>query len=150
MHCELCGKDTELFTAVVEGTQLKVCTTCGKFGKVLRRAEVPTARKPAAVKREPVMVEQVVSDYAQRIRSAREKQGLTQQDFAKKVMLKESLLHKMETGSYEPPIDLAQKLEKLLHVTLVEIRQESAIVAQEKEKRPAGLTIGDILKLKQR
>lgn len=148
MQCELCGKDTELFAAMVEGTQLKVCANCGRFGKVLRKVQLPESRKPVSVNREPVIFEQIVSDYALKIKAAREKRGLTQEDFAKLVTVKESLIHKMETGHFEPPIDIARKMEKILHVTLVEMSQESSVIQQKKEERPEGLTIGDILKLK--
>lgn len=149
MQCELCGKDTELFTAVVEGIQLRVCAGCGRFGKVLRRAPPPASlAKPVPVRTEPTKIERIVDEYGQRIRAAREKQGLTQEEFAKRVMVKESLVHKMETGTFEPDIELARKLERLLHIRLVEVREESETGTARKDDRPAGLTIGDILKLK--
>jgi len=147
MQCELCGKDTELFTAMVEGIQLRVCAGCGRFGKVLRKIQLPAAPKAARVKSEPVQVESVVSDYSNKIRAAREKRGLTQIDFAKLITVKESLIHKMETGHFEPPIDMARKMERILRITLVEVRQEEGVVKQEKEEKTEGLTIGDILKL---
>lgn len=148
MQCELCGKDTELFTAVVEGTPLKVCANCGKFGKVLRKVQPAAISRPAAVKREPVQVERVVSDYATRIKNAREKRNMTQIDFSKHINVKESLIHKMETGHFEPQIDIARKMEKILHISLVEIREETAVISQEKEEKSAGMTIGDIIRLK--
>jgi len=148
MHCELCGKDAELFTAVVEGTQLKVCAPCGRFGKVIRRAEQPALAAKKPMRAESAMVEHIVSDYSQRIKAAREKLSLSQEDFAKHITQKESLVHKMETGHFEPPIDLARKLEKLLRITLVEVRDASPAYVREKETKTEGLTIGDILKLK--
>jgi ribosome-binding protein aMBF1 (putative translation factor) len=54
----------------------------------------------------------------------------------------------METGHFEPPIEIARKMEKILHVALVEMSQESSVIQQKKEERPEGMTIGDILKLK--
>jgi putative transcription factor len=144
----MCGKQAELFTAVVEGTQMMVCANCGSFGKVLRKVQPPAASKPAFIRREPVQVEQVVSDYAQRIKAAREKRGMTQEDFAKLVTVKESLIHKMETGQFEPPIDIARKMEKALHITLVEVREESAAAPAPKGEKSEGLTIGDIMNLK--
>ena len=63
-------------------------------------------------------------------------------------MLKESLLHKIETGSFEPTIDLARKLERLLHIVLVETRGETLAAVAKSEHKSEGLTIGDILKLK--
>jgi uncharacterized protein (TIGR00270 family) len=149
MQCELCGKDTELFMAMVEGTQLRVCAGCGRFGKVLRKVQMPTAAKAQArVSSEPVQVEHVVSDYGQKIKAAREKRGMTQLDFSKLVTVKESLIHKMETGHFEPPIDIARKMEKILHITLVEMREEVGIVASEKKEKSEGMTIGDIMKMK--
>jgi putative transcription factor len=150
MRCELCGKETALFLAVVEGTQLQLCAECGRFGKILHPLkQASPAQKSAPIKREPTPIERIVDDYAQRIRAAREKRGLTQEDFAKLILVKESLVHKMETGHFEPPIDLARRLEKLLRITLVEVREESAVVpAQQGGPRPEGLTIGDLFKLK--
>ena len=69
--CELCGKDTQLFRAVVEGSELNVCQGCGRFGKIIRRAQ-PIAPKPKpqpASKKE--IVETVVEGYAKLIREAR-------------------------------------------------------------------------------
>lgn len=148
MQCELCGKDANLVTALVEGTRLKVCATCGRFGKILQRAPSPAETRQKIVRAAPEPVERVVDDYAQRIKAAREKRGLTQEDFAKLIMVKESLLHKLETGQYEPPLDLARKLERILRIQLVEKREEGVTAPVAKEKRPEGLTIGDILNLK--
>ncbi|MEM4239649.1 MAG: multiprotein bridging factor aMBF1 [Candidatus Woesearchaeota archaeon] len=147
MNCEMCGKDTELFTAMIEGSQLRVCAACGRFGKILKKVKLSASAKPAA-KSEPAQVEQVVSDYGQRIKAAREKLGMTQKDFAKLVAVKESLIHKMETGHFEPPIDMARKMEKILRIILVEVREEGVVASEGKEKRPEGMTIGDIINLK--
>ncbi|MEM4247283.1 MAG: multiprotein bridging factor aMBF1 [Candidatus Woesearchaeota archaeon] len=150
MNCEMCGKDAELFNAVIEGIQLRVCAHCSKFGNVIKKVVPKTTTKPAKVKQEPVAVEQVVSDYAQRIKNAREKRNLTQKDFAKLVAVKESLIHKIETGHFEPPIELARKMEKILRITLVEVREENAVMPQEKGEKYVGMTIGDIIKIKQK
>lgn len=147
MQCELCGKETQLFNAIVEGIELRVCTTCGKHGRVLNRVK-PVQAVSRQIKKVEEPVEEVVNDYSQRIRNAREKRGLSQQDFAKHIMVKESLVSKIETGHYEPPLDLARKLEKILGITLVEIGEESSAASYKQEKRPSGLTIGDILNLK--
>lgn len=150
MNCEMCGKDTELFNAVIEGTQLKVCAGCGKYGKILRKISLPSPKQVIVKREEPVQVEQIVSDYAQKIKSAREKRGMTQLEFSKLIAVKESLIHKMETGHFEPPIDMACKMEKTLHITLVEVREEAAIAKQKKEELTEGMTIGDLIKLKQK
>lgn len=143
--CEVCGKDTQLFVAVVEGTKLNVCSNCGRFGKVLRRPPVVAPKKTPGVKA-PEPVEVVVTDYALLIRTAREKSGMTQKDFARSLNEKESIIQKIENGLFVPPISMARKLEKLLKIKLVEVEQEGEV---SKENRGSGpLTIGDILNVK--
>jgi putative transcription factor len=142
--CELCGKDTQLFRALVEGSELNICSGCGKFGKMLQKPVLRVAK--AAVQKAPEPSEVVVSDYAQKIRSARERSGMTQKEFALKLNEKESVLHKLENGLYVPPISLARKLEKLLKVKLVEVEQEEKAETGKKASGP--LTIGDIINLK--
>ena len=143
--CELCGKDTELFRAVVEGSEVNVCSACGKYGKMLQRP-VMRASRHSPVQKAPEPSEVVVSDYAQKIRSAREKSGMTQKEFALKLNEKESVIHKLENGLFVPPIDLARKLERLLRIKLVEVEQEEEAETAKKSSGP--LTIGDIINLK--
>ena len=141
--CELCGKDTQLFRAVVEGSELNVCSGCGKYGKMLQK---PVMWAKKVVEKAPEHVEVVVSDYAQKIRAAREKTGMTQKEFALKLNEKESIIHKLENSLFVPPIDMAKKLERLLRIKLVEIEQEEKAETAKKSSGP--LTIGDIINLK--
>ena len=142
--CELCGKDTQLSAALVEGSELKVCSACGRFGKALQKPVARVAKAPA--QKAPEAVEVVVADYAIRIRSAREKSGMTQKDFARFLNEKESMVQKLEAGSLVPPISLAKKLEKALKITLVEVEAEEKVESQKKGAGP--LTIGDIINIK--
>ena len=152
MNCELCGREAELYTAEIEGTTLKVCEKCSSMGKVIKRPAPPKVKKPVKKKfvrkAEPVkeIVEAVVEDYAKKIRQAREKTGMTQKEFARKLNEKESILHKLETGSFKPSLALAKKLEKLLHIKLVEQREEEKEQVTPKTGKSSGLTIGDIIK----
>ncbi len=152
MHCELCGKETGLFKAVVEGTELKVCKECAKFGKIIRSIGPPVNEKKKKqeieIEEEPEIIDAIVPDYAEKVKKARESSGLKQEGLAKRINEKESVIHKVETGHYEPNIALAKKLERFLKINLVE---EQKI---EKEKKPktavsgSGFTIGDMINLK--
>lgn len=148
MACELCGKEAELYKAVIEGTELSVCERCGGFGKVIKRVQnfsTSSVKKDGIKKIEAVEV--LVENFSQKIKSAREKLGMTQKDFAKKINERESILHKMETGHFKPTIEAAKRYEKLLGVKLVEsLIQESAPVKTQKQKDDC-LTIGDIIKI---
>lgn len=150
MQCELCGKETNLFKALVEGTELTVCQSCGSHGKILRPAiSAVQSKKIKKAKSKPQLPEEIdtiVADYAAQIRKAREKQGLTQKEFAKKLNIKESLLHKLESTGFELGFDLAHKLERLLNITLVVKEKIESQVKGSQKSKSEGLTIGDLIK----
>lgn len=149
----MCGKEDRLFKTEVEGTELNVCKVCSKYGKIIAtvRVEVKEEKKPKRViEREEETGKDVkfaiVDDYANIIKRAREKLGMKQEDFAKKIGEKESLVHKIETGHFEPSISLAMKIERFLKIKLIEQYEESHVKKAEAES--GGFTIGDILKTK--
>src|SRR4030042_5714553 len=110
MNCEICGRERNLVIALIEGSQMKVCSDCGRYGKVLN--EIKTVKKEKKKVEEEEYVEGIVEDYAKLIKDKREKLGLKQEEIAKKINEKESVIHKIENGSLEPSIALAKKLER--------------------------------------
>lgn len=151
MGCDLCGKDSELFSANIEGTVLTVCKGCASYGKILKKAVLPSQRvkKQKTIVAEPEIIEEIVSDFAERIRTAREKRKLTQKEFAKVVAEKESIVHKLETGNFEPSIPLAQKLERALNIQLIEevTDQKNKTTSS---KQSDSFTLGDFIKVRKR
>lgn len=153
MNCDMCGKETGLFKTDVEGSVLNLCKECSKFGKVISAVRV---EEKAARKREKgIMLEKpkeeesilsIVPDYGGIIKKKREEMGIKQEDFAKKLNEKASLIHKIEINQFEPGIDLARKIERFLHIKLVE-QQE---IKPEKFGGTKGehFTIGDFIKIK--
>lgn len=149
----MCGKEDQLFKTEIEGTELNVCKACSRYGKVITliKVEVKQEKKPKIVgKKEGESQKEVaftiVEDYANRIKKAREKLGMKQEEFAKKINEKESLIHKIETEHFEPNISLAMKIERFLKIKLIEQYEESHIKKAEAESD--SFTIGDILKTK--
>jgi putative transcription factor len=63
-------------------------------------------------------MDEVVQDYDDRIRDAREAESLTQEDLAKELNEKASLIRKLEHGDVLPSDTVQRKLEKRLGVTL--------------------------------
>jgi putative transcription factor len=147
----MCGKETDLFRTVIEGTELKVCKQCAGFGKVLQKIRVPVKEKKKKIveqeEEEPEIIQAISADCAKKVKQARESMGLKQEELAKKLNEKESIIHKIETGHYKPNMKIAQKLEKFLKIKLIEEYK-----AEKAEKKPGtsseGLTIGDLIKLK--
>jgi len=63
-------------------------------------------------------IEELAQDFDQRIRSARESAGLSQEDLAKELNEKASLIRKLEHGDTLPTDQLQRKLESRLDVDL--------------------------------
>ena len=143
MVCELCGKHGQEVRALVEGTELTVCPTCARFGKILQK---PVVKAPKVVAPKKEVLEVVVPEYAKLVREAREKSGMTQKEFARMLNEKESVLQKIENGTFVPPISMAKKLEKLLKIKLVTVEEEEKTTMQ--KTKSGTLTIGDIIKAK--
>ena len=157
MICELCGRDVpRLHRVIIEGVVLNVCDECAKFGKEIKGNDVPKDVKylPPEIVRERIErkrrstdraleeEEILVEDYPERIRSAREKMGLTQEELAKMILEKRTVISKLERGEMRPDEKLTKKLEKALHIKL---KEKVTTVHREEKKKLRGLTLGDML-----
>lgn len=65
-------------------------------------------------------MEEVATDYDDRIRNARESEGLTQEQLANQLNEKASLIRKLERGDVLPSDDIQRKLERSLDISLSE------------------------------
>jgi len=88
----------------------------------------------------------LVDDVAQRVRVSRGKLGLSQEDLAKRVKEKLSVIQKIETGKINPDIRLCRELEHELKVKLLIPQTETEEVP--KSPPPSEVTLGDIIKIK--
>ena len=149
MHCELCGRETSGLKQVnVEGTMLKVCVDCARFGtesdtksgdplvgsslgENRGRASPPTSsdiaerlqRRSNRYKPRDVFegaVKELVEDYHIQIQKARNSMGLSQDDLARKLNERKSVVSKLETKAMWPDDKLVRKLERVLNITLME------------------------------
>lgn len=140
MNCELCGKQRELVLALVENTEMKLCPDCSKFGKVLR--EIKEVKEEEKKFEEEEFVEGIVEDYSKIIKDKREKMGMKQDELAKKLNMKESIIHKIETGSVEPNIETARKLENFLRIKLI---TEYNVKYKKIGTNDKAMTLGDLI-----
>lgn len=154
MNCDMCGKETRLFKTDVEGSVLNLCKGCSKFGKVVSVVEEKKKEKeikrivPSKVKetKGEEVVLTIVSGYGEIIKRKREQLGINQEDFAKKINEKKALIHKIEINQFEPPIDLARKIEKFLNIELIE--QQELVKDKLSKTKSEGFTIGDFIRVK--
>ena len=155
INCDLCGKvEDSLARTLIEGVELDVCLACSKFGKVIAPVRRYTPKEqhkmiqqsqPQSLKEEKI--ELLVENCSELIKKKRESLGLSQKDFSLKISEKESTIHNIETGHFEPSIALARKLERALGIKLIEQHEEKHLET-EKRKRDEGFTFGDFIKVK--
>ena len=145
----MCGAESDLVSAVVEGSMLKVCKRCSCFGNVIEVSKsLEVVKTPRSiVVEEPVNF--VVEGAGNIVKGAREERGLKQSQLGKMVGEKESVVHKIENGMMKPTLVTAGKFERILDVKLIEGYQEpdKKNVFSLGDKR---LTIGDLIKLKKK
>ena len=151
MQCDICGKEAVLHRTKIEGTIMNVCRECSSYGVELKEPQ-PVGRPTRAFsKPREEVVEQVMEGFASVIRNKREQLGLKQEDFAKRISEKESLVHKLETGHITSSIKLARKIEKFLGIRLVEqIKGQPDMESVKAAKPSTGFTLGDIIKVKKK
>ncbi|MGM5481440.1 MAG: multiprotein bridging factor aMBF1 [Nanobdellota archaeon] len=155
--CDMCGKKgTTTVRAMVEGVEMNVCPACSKYGeKLTDHSDTYSTNVKREVRRRqyksyPDEDKRIAPDYSGRIKQAREKLGLKQEDLAKKLNEKESLLHKFESGHMRPSFKVARKIERFLRITLIENvasgNEAENIIHDSSSSSGEGLTMGDLLK----
>ncbi|SMO44580.1 multiprotein bridging factor aMBF1 [Halorubrum cibi] len=171
-QCEMCGAEqASLTTTKVEGAELELCSSCTDFGTEVREEPSSSAGSKYSTssssgkssssssggssgssggsKRRRDMfddMEEIATDYDDRIRKARESKGLSQEELADDLNEKASLIRKLERGDTLPTDEIQRKLERALDVSLVEGEDVDA----DWESNDAGtMTLGDVVKRKE-
>ncbi len=162
--CEICGKDSFLLKTKIEGAVLQLCKSCGAGGQVLDNRSFNNFNKKRGFRsqrRDQEDTRSIVSDYAKRLQAARNKQGMSQEDFAKSLNERLSTVQKWESGQMKPWLSVAKKLERLLGISLIEKKDDGADVSNEETKTSSsksvkarkaadGFTLGDFIKVRNR
>lgn len=157
--CEMCGKEMpSLRRALIEGTTMSVCPNCVKFGveqagaqhEVTGRSRTTAALEQRAVRGKTRDIyseqpEELVEDYGERVRNARNRMGLSIEELGKRLNERQGDLSRLETGAYHPPDSLVRKLEKFFQIKLMEKPEAPAGVGGPKPKG-GPLTLGDLIK----
>ncbi|WP_456326591.1 multiprotein bridging factor aMBF1 [Palaeococcus sp. (in: euryarchaeotes)] len=161
--CEICGAQIRGPGHIIkiEGAELLVCNSCyAKYskkkpgtwspmptGRAARPRSIPSRPQRAARPRRERPEEEIVEDYAERVRSAIQRSGLSYEELSHRVGLSTNLLRRIAHGEYMPTIDEAKKLERYFKITLIERIEEAP---REKAKIPKDYepTLGDIANIK--
>ena len=151
MKCDMCGSEGKLYKAIIESAHLNVCHECSKFGKVIgvvKQEDINKATANETTEPQKEIMDLVVEDYAEKIKKKREQLGLKQEELAKKINEKESLIQNIESGHYKPPIGLAKKIQGFLKIKLIEEHEE--LHERQKATKTDTFTIGDLIKIKKK
>jgi len=141
MQCELCGKIDKTFPVLIEGVELNVCSMCAKHGKILKKPVIAKKKEKIVAEEQE---EEIVKNYAELIKKKREEMNLTQEEFAKKLNERLSVMQNIENGSLKPSIEMARKFERVLGLKLIEqIKTQKISFGKMSSEK---LTIGDILR----
>ena len=140
----MCGAETASPTTVkIEGAELDVCDDCTDFGTEVEQQSTGSASTKYSTgssdgtnesssagdsgsaggsRRRDMFddMDEVVQDYDERIRTAREAAGLSQKELAQELNEKASLIRKLERGASLPSDSVQSKLERKLDITLTE------------------------------
>jgi uncharacterized protein (TIGR00270 family) len=147
--CDMCGREKELVDAIVESAVVQVCLECSKHGSVVAINQ-PVVDKRIEFQREleskPEYVDVVVEDFYKRIKGARERKKLKQEDLAQALAEKESVIHQLETGKLKPSFKLAKKLAVFLNIDLIERVESNKTFQKNVNFKSESTTIGDLLK----
>ena len=93
-------------------------------------------------------MDELATDYDDRIRLAREQRGLSQSDLANELNEKASLIRKLERGETLPSDNVQSKLERFLDVNLTGEAGGDEDTEWESGSASGGYTLGDVVKRK--
>lgn len=123
--------------------------------RVVRPSFENKPRGTIAISRSEVK-EKLISDFADKIKSARAAKNMTQEEFASFLNQRESIVSKWENGNFKPSIGVAKGLQRKLHLTLVveagvEVADPNEILKSlNPSKSNKTATLGDMVKVKTR
>ena len=93
-------------------------------------------------------MDEVVTDYDERIREAREAAGLSQAELGDQLNEKASFIRKLEHAESLPSDDLRRKLERALDIELLEGGGSDEETEWSGSDAESGMTLGDVVKRK--
>ena len=172
-QCEMCGAEqASLTTTKVEGAELELCSSCTDFGTEVRdestssggskystSSDTGTSSSSSSASSSSSSsgqstrprdmfddMDEIATDYDERIRTARESTGLSQEELADQLNEKASLIRKLERGDTLPTDEVQRKLERALDISLVE---GQSVDDADWDSGDAGtMTLGDVVKRK--
>ncbi|MFD1564146.1 multiprotein bridging factor aMBF1 [Haloarchaeobius amylolyticus] len=178
VQCEMCGAETSSpKTIKVEGAKLDVCSNCTDFGTEVKQtsssststkystdssssasggggqstSSASSASSGGSSQRRSDMfddMDELATDYDDRVRNARESKGLSQSELANELNEKASLIRKIERGDTLPSDRVQSKLENFLEINLSAQGSSGEDSEWSGGSSTGSYTLGDVVKRK--
>ncbi|MGM0388620.1 MAG: multiprotein bridging factor aMBF1 [Natrinema limicola] len=178
VQCEMCGAETSSpKTIKVEGAKLDVCSNCTDFGTEVKQTSssststkystgssssassggsqsttsTSTSSSGGSSQRRSDMfddMDELATDYDDRVRNARESKGLSQSELANELNEKASLIRKIERGDTLPSDRVQSKLENFLEIDLSAQGSSGEDSEWSGGSSTGSYTLGDVVKRK--
>jgi putative transcription factor len=161
MQCEICGAEIreKPLCITIDNSELQVCQKCAPYGKPVDK-RTPVSRKVSPIVRTvtrtekrqnkdffDILKDELLENYVQIIRDAREAKGWSQEDMAENLKEKISLIKKIERSDIIPEDSIIKKLE---HALNIKITERVDATGQEVARVKKDTTLGDIVTIKRK
>ncbi len=141
-ECELCGrKISTAYVIEVGSAHLRVCQKCAEGKKVIAIESEKQREKAIGIHKQVQNnsdMPELIDNYGSVIRDARNRMQLPLKVLAEMINEKESLLLRIEENKAMPSLELAKKLEKVLHIKLEDTSREESYVPKKADKASLG------------
>jgi len=147
-NCEICGTEIKgrPHRIRIERSELSVCSDCTRYGNVLTPAVKMRGRAKMPRRESIYEVDEVISNYPQVIREARQTMNLTIGELAKNIKERASLIKRIERGKMIPEEGVRRKLERFLDIKLTTHIEKVELT----HSTPKTLTLGDVATIKRK
>lgn len=171
-ECDICGRETQVFRYRIEGAEVVACASCGKHGTLIEdrtsssknqtykgaypklksekrfspKPKGQTNRSYPSNRSEKVLIEH----YGRVITSARDKMGITRQELAKSLFIRETLLTKIEAENIRPADEVLKKIEKALNIVLFEESSDAVNQFTNQQPTSKSMTLGDFATIRKK
>jgi len=155
MECELCGRECECRPATIDGVKMMLCPGCMRHGQGVSKSPESSSglkqpifdriRRPKEKDVYTKIEKELVTDWNNQIKKAREKKGLSREELGFKIGERTVTISKIENGDLRPSDKMIEKIEKELEITLFENVEKVPSYATGSHPR-GSLTLGDFIK----
>jgi len=167
MNCEICGNKIieKPNRVIVEGSRLVVCRKCSGFSETsweseFQRSQITKTIKPSSTFRDSrrnLKIKstknfedyEITENFSKSLQKGRTKMGISQEELAKLLKEKLSVIQKIELGKIAPNLKLSRKIEHILKIKLLTTEKPKIDYDANKEMT-SDLTIGDVFQYKRK